>query len=167
MTSEELKLPAELVAFLQAGKELQYDPDDCDTGLVTLLPFEALKLQYFPCDYGHGLVDSEEDPHLDDSGCYTVTGVNLIATCEEYDPEGLLLWLPLEQRFAAWDSDHRHMEVFAKSVTWASIVADPGPHLEASCGGEGNDPPFDRLKPWLAHPFTTEGFEGLRDIDPA
>jgi len=160
-----LKLPADLVAFLQSGASLEYDHEQYDPGKITLLTLPQLKLQNFPVDYDTGLDDSHEDPHAGEAGCYLVQGVNRVATCEDFDPEGIILWLPVEQRFGAWDSDHRYLEMFGETVTWTSIVADPGPHLEASCGGEGYDPPFSRLQPWHKHPYSASNVEGLQEIE--
>jgi hypothetical protein len=40
-----LELPADLVAFLAAGKQLEYDPEPCEAGAITLLPLSELTLQ--------------------------------------------------------------------------------------------------------------------------
>jgi hypothetical protein len=145
-----MNLPADLVAFLTAGKNLEYDPDPCEVGAVRLVPLAKLKPQRFPVAAG-----GENDPNAGAGGSYLVLAVNLIARCsEDYAPAGLLLWLPVEGRYAAWDSDHLTIDVFGEDVTWGRIAEKPVGHLEASIGGDGYDPPFERLVPWLSHPHS-------------
>lgn len=145
-----MNLPADLVKFLTAAKQLEYDPDSCEAGAVKLVPLAKLKPQRFPVDGG-----GENDPNEGAGGTYLVLAVNLIAKCSDnYTPAGLLLWLPIERRYGAWDSDHFTLDVFAKGTTWGKIAKKPVGYLEASLGGEGYDPEFDRLQPWLKHPHT-------------
>jgi hypothetical protein len=149
----ELQLPADLVAFLAAGKQLGYDPDACDAGAVTLVPLAGLKLKRFPVETS-GDAFRKDDPNAPGVNSYLVLAVDLIASCDEdYSPAGLLLWLPVEQRYAAWDSSHCKIDVFAADVTWQRIAADPVKYLEASLGGDGYDPPLERLVPWQSDPY--------------
>jgi hypothetical protein len=151
--ASELNLPADLVAFLAAGKQLEYDPEACDAGAVTLVPLARLKLQRFPVETG-GDAFRGDDPNAPGVNSYLVLAVDLVASCNgDYDPAGLLLWLPIERRYAAWDSSHCKIDVFAEEVTWERIAADPARYLEASLGGDGYDPPLERLVPWLSHPY--------------
>jgi hypothetical protein len=140
--NSDMNLPADLVAFLAAGQELEFDHDRCAARGVKMVRISDLKLERFPVDGG-----GDEDPNRDLGGTYLVLAVNLIAKCENYSPEGILLWLPLERRYGAWDSDH---------TTWEKIAEKPVGYLEASIGGEGYDPPFERMVPWRSHPHSTE-----------
>jgi hypothetical protein len=145
----ELKLPADLVAFLQAGRQLEYDPDTCEAGAVVLLPLEQLKVELFPMDCQSTEVEGQ-DPHEGELGCYLVEGVNLIAECSGgYDPVGLLLWLPREGRYAIWDNDHCYIGVFGPEVTWARIAAAPAQHINAQWVGAFPDSAVAScLVPW-------------------
>ncbi len=58
-----LDLPADLVAFLTAGKQLEFDPEPCEAGAVTLVPLSELKLARFPVETG-SLAVYEQDPAL-------------------------------------------------------------------------------------------------------
>ena len=149
-----LDLPADLVAFLTAGKQLEYDPAFCEAGAVTLLPLSALKLQRFPVETSR-LEVFEQDPHYPDVKSYLVLGVNLLAHCTgDYDPEGLLLWLPIERRFGVWDSSHCGIQTFGPEVTWERIAAAPAPHINAGWTGiDPAAPPMEDLVPWPAHPY--------------
>ena len=122
-----LDLPADLVAFLTAGKQLEFDPEPCEAGAVTLVPLSELKLARFPVETG-SLAVYEQDPHYPDVKSYLVLGVNLVASCTGgYEAVGLLLWLPVEQRYGIWDSSHCGIQVFGPEVTWARIAANPAP----------------------------------------
>jgi hypothetical protein len=149
-----LDLPADLVAFLAAGRQLEYDPAPCEAGAVTLVPLSALKLQRFPVETGR-LDVFEQDPHYPDVKSYLVLGVNLVADCTGgYDPAGLLLWLPVERRYGIWDSSHCGIQVFGADVTWNRIAADPVPHINAGWTGiDPAAPPMTDLVPWSAHPY--------------
>lgn len=149
-----LDLPADLVAFLAAGKQLEYDPAPCEAGALSLVPLADLKLERFPVETG-SLDVYEQDPHYPDVKSYLVLGVNLVADCTGgYDAVGLLLWLPVERRYGIWDSSHCSIQVFGPEVTWARIAADPVPHINAGWSGiDESSPPKEDLVPWPAHPY--------------
>ncbi len=149
-----LDLPADLVAFLADGKQLEYDPDPCEAGAVILVLLSQLKLERFPVETG-SLPVFEQDPHYPKVNSYLVLGVNLVASCTgDYDPVGLLLWLPVEKRYAVWDSSHCGIQVFGSAVTWEQIAASPSRHINAGWTGMDPDaPPMEELVPWPAHPY--------------
>jgi hypothetical protein len=149
-----LDLPADLVAFLTAGKQLDYDPEPCEAGALTLVSLAELKLERFPVETG-SLSAYEQDPHYPDVKSYLVLGVNLVASCTGgYEAVGLLMWLPIEHRYGIWDSSHCGIQVFGPEVTWAAIVASPVPHINAGWTGIDPDaPPMESLVPWPAHPY--------------
>jgi hypothetical protein len=132
---------------------LEYNPDECDAGAVKLVPLGELKPQRFPVETS-GDDFREDDPNAPGVNSYLVLAVDLIASCNDnYEPAGLLLWLPIERRYAAWDSSHCKIDVFAEDLTWERIAADPVPYIEATLGGGPEDSPMERLVPWLAHPY--------------
>jgi hypothetical protein len=149
-----LDLPADLVAFFAVGKQLEYDPGPCEAGAITLLPLSELKLERFPVETG-SLPEYEQDPHYPDVKSYLVLGVNLVASCTgDYEPVGLLLWLPVERRYGIWDSSHCGIQVFGSEVTWRRITENPVPHLNAGWTGIDPDaPPMEELVPWPAHQY--------------
>ena len=149
-----MNLPQDLTDFLGRGGQLQYDPDTCEAGAVTLLPLSDLEPQRFPVETS-GMSFHSQDPHYPEVNSYLVLGVNLVAECDdEYDPEGLLLWLPVEGRYGIWDSSHCRMLVFGPDVTWDKIVAKPAAHLNAGWrGADPESPPTEYLVPFPAHPY--------------
>jgi hypothetical protein len=150
----DLNLPPDLAAFLAVGNTLQYDPALCEAGAITLLPLTELKPERFPVETG-SLPVFEQDPHFPAANSYLVLGVNLVASCTGgYEPVGLLLWLPVEQRYGIWDSSHCGIRVFRSEVTWERVAADPVPYINAGWTGSDPDaPPMEDLVPWPAHPY--------------
>src|SRR4029453_11474218 len=93
----------------------------------------------FPMDCQSTDVE-KQDPHQGELGCYLVEGVNLVATCSgDYEPVGLLLWLPRENFYATWDSSHSYIAVFGKDVSWSDIAASPAQYINAQWKGEYDD----------------------------
>jgi hypothetical protein len=150
----DLALPGDLVAFLKAGKQLEYDPADCEAGAVTLLPLAKLKAQRFPVETS-SLPNFEKDPHFPEVNSYLVLAVNLVKSCTGgYEPTGLLLWLPVEKRYGIWDSSHCGIRVFGPKVTWSRIAAAPAAHINAGwTGSDPKAPPMKDLIPWPTHPY--------------
>ncbi len=149
---ESLQLPEELVAFLNSERQLEYEPDTCEAGAVTLLPRTAMKLRMFGAHCG-GTPHEADDPH-DGPGVYLVPGVDLVASCtNNYEPEGLLVWLPGEQSFGVWDPDHDYLLVFGSEVSWSKIVSSPARHINTQWAFEGLDrAPAEFLVPWPKYP---------------
>ena len=143
-------LPADLVAFLRSGKPLKYDPEACEAGAVELLPLDKLKVEFFPMT-----PDSPDDPHAGEYGSYLVAGVSLLGSCDGYDPVGLLLWLPLDERYGTWDGEHGTLRVFRKNVSWTVIAKNAPRHINAQWEDEGSAPVTD-LAPWERHPHNAE-----------
>ena len=51
-------------------------------------------------------------------------GFDLVADCEDYQPEGIMIWFPEWQRFGSWDCDHHTIMTFPHAQ-WADIVKAP------------------------------------------
>ena len=158
----DLKLPKELTLFLKSGKQLDYDSIGCEPGLIRLLGHDELKsmLLWVSCETA---TFSEEDPNHGNGGCYSVPGVNLVAECEGYDPEGILMWLPDTTQFGSFDCDHAILHVFP-GATWADIAADPVPYV--NCQWAPDDISNEIYKPWPRHAFR-EGWYGGEDPSSA
>lgn len=125
----DLNLPAELVEFLSAGRELEYGSSSIEPGTVRLKSLDKLELGVVWVNSDESPL-SQDDPHFGDKGYYEVPAVSLTGECEAYDPDFILLWLPNEQSFGTWDCDHWDLYVFPRK-TWADIVADPATYLDA------------------------------------
>jgi hypothetical protein len=149
---DSLQLPDDLIAFLDAGRQLEYDPATCEAGAVTLLPRSMLKLSTFGAQCG-GTPHEADDPHKG-LGVYLVPGVDLVGSCTgDYEPEGLLVWLPGERSFGVWDSSHDYLLVFGPSVSWSQIVGSPSRYINSQWEFEDLvRAPADFLVPWPRYP---------------
>jgi hypothetical protein len=155
-----LDLPADLVAFGQAGRQLEYDPRTCWVGQIVLVPLEQLEPALFAVST-QGAPTEEDDPHADQGGCYLVVGVNLVAACEDFDPVGTLLYLPLEKCYGVWDSTHLGIRVFPPTTTWTDIVAAPADHINAQWGDWTREETF---VPWPRYPYCKRELYGPQPL---
>lgn len=152
-------LPADLVAFFQRGTQPDYDPALCDAGAVTLLPLDKLKVEFFPMT-----PEGAENPHAGEGGSYLVAGVSLLASCDGYEPAGVLLWLPIDGRYGTWDGEHGTLRVFREDVGWSAIAENLPRYINSQWGLDGAAPVSD-LIPWGRHPFNAEQlYHPLPDI---
>jgi hypothetical protein len=145
--------PQDFLEFLKNGSQLDYDPEDCECGQVTLLAHDKLSP-------GVVFVDSDDapfadqDPHVEEAGCYVVPAFSLIAECGEgYDPEGILIWLPDQKVFATWDSEFWNVLIFPYA-TWGDISANPLKYLNALW--EPDAVHCEYLRPFPTYPFQPE-----------
>ncbi len=150
-----LDLPSDLAAFLGAGKQLEYDPRKCEAGAVTLPHLSEVQRVRFPVETS-GSPRFKEDPRYPEVNSYLVLGVDLtVGATGGYDPEGLLIWLPVEQRYGVWDSSHCSIQMFRPELTWSEIAADPAAFINAGWGGGRGKTRMEPLVPWPAHPYGT------------
>ncbi|WP_020472845.1 hypothetical protein [Zavarzinella formosa] len=141
-------VPEDLQAFLRNRKKLKYDTSECEPGQIKLLPLSKLKV---------GMVwintcpkkKPQGDPHAGEDGHYAIPAVDLVADAEGYDPQFILLWLPTEEQYGTWDSDHAELFVFP-GVTWTDIAADPLPYVNAQWDGPDES---TRVTPYPKYPY--------------
>jgi hypothetical protein len=145
-----MKLPVDLADFLKSGLQLEYEADACEVGGIRLLGFDQLRLKRFPTDIDNSQLGNVGDPHQGEYGCYLVPAVNLVAHCDEFDPDGLLLWLPNENCYGTWDSSHTLIEAFSPKISWSDIASNPIPYLNSFRHDE--DVGFGGLRPLIPWP---------------
>lgn len=156
------KLPSDLVNFLNAKSELEYDASLCEAGKVTLLSVDRIRVARYPLDADNNEIPGN-DPHKGEFGCYLVQAANLVAACTgDYEPEGLLLWLPIEQRYATWDSSHSAIEVFGPKVSWKDIAKRPVHYINAQWGEGARTKP---LVPWPNHAYSRKQLHSPQPAD--
>ena len=125
-------IPADLSEFFRSGRALDYEAARAEPGAVTL--------HHDPPTVNLA-VDSDGagwrgiDPHAGEKGYYAVAAVDLVEECDGFDPLGVLVWVPAERCFGTWDPDHWDLTVFP-GATWADIVADPIPYINAQWTGD-------------------------------
>ena len=109
-------LPKDLEIFLRSGKQLDYDAEATETGVVWV------NSKVSPLN--------DEAPHAGEIGYFEVPAISLTNKCENYDPEFILLWLPNEKLYGAWDSNDLYLYVFPGKA-WTDIVNEPRTYINA------------------------------------
>jgi len=139
------KLPDDAVEFLRAGRQLTYDHRRIEAGEVKLKRLDELS-------QGEVWIGTnmEGDPNAGRDGYYAVPAVSLTRECKAYSPEFILLWLPQDQLFGAWDCDHWVLTVF-REASWSDIVANPAPYINAQWDCE--DTLGIKFVPWPKYKF--------------
>ena len=118
-----ITLPDDLTDFLTAKRQLEYAARDCECGQVILLPLGKHELGEVWLD-GQSLHDVASDPNNGVEGYYAVPAVNLVESCDGYDPEHILSWIPDSDLYISWDTDHWVITMLP-SVTWRQIADSP------------------------------------------
>jgi hypothetical protein len=115
-----MEFSSDLHDYLKEGNQLNYDTSKAEAGKVGICNLSDIKL---------GVVwVSPEDDEID--AYYEIPAISITNYCEDYDPEFILLWLPNEKIYGAWDCDHWILTTFPK-VCWTDIVVNPLPFLNA------------------------------------
>ena len=133
-----ISLPPDLADFLAAGLSLSYDASACEFGMVKFAHPNSLRMLGYPSDMDNADFDTSEDPHQGKMGCYIVPAVSLIVDAEDYDPEGLFLWIPDFGCYGTWDSSHDLVLGFPQELRWQAIAQDPLGYLNAQWEEEGS-----------------------------
>ena len=144
-----MNLPSDLEDFLNAGRQLDYDASECEMGKVTLKDVSSLQVADYPTDLFNLDIDLTMFPESGSLPSFTTEGVSLIAECEDYDPDGLLLWIPKLNSYGTWDCDHEVVSAFPSDVSWSMISNDPLRYLNAFWGDlTDEDTGLSVVLPW-------------------
>jgi hypothetical protein len=106
-----------LLEFLKSGKKLDYDYDRAEPGFVGLCSHDDLKEEIIYI----------EGPNQGES-YFEIPAVSLTNDNEYYDPEFILLWLPIEKKYGTWDCDHWDLYIF-ENANWKDIELNPLPYI--------------------------------------
>lgn len=148
------KLPPEVLEFLKAGKSLDYDVSKSTVGPIRFVDSSRVKVEEIEVTSDNSNV-GEFDPYDFLGGSYHVDVINLVAESADYDPFGILGWVPVYRAFGSWDVEHRTLLLF-ETATWSDIVRDPRRYLDEQWVGDGvGRTPFL----WLTLPFHLDEYE--------
>jgi hypothetical protein len=147
-----LGLPDELIAFLKAGHQLNYDPKESEIGPITLKPVDHLRVDEFQVTT-IGTPLERKDPNRRKEGFYTLRAIDLIGESGSYGPEGLLTWFCDYGVFGSYDPDHAIAMAFP-NVSWSDIMANPLKYLDAQWHPERNA--GKHIEPWKHCEFREE-----------
>jgi len=117
----------ELREFLSAnaGQRITFDrktQPDIEVDTVEFFEPADLKLSKFTidtCEYYLNYGESGDDPELE----YNIEGIDLIRDCNDYDPEGILIYFPEFHEFGFWDCDHLIIKMF-QNIDWPIIESN-------------------------------------------
>jgi hypothetical protein len=117
-------IPTALREFLAAneGKRFEFDSTknpEMEVHSVEFFSPDSLLLTSFEIDtYDYHLNHGEpgEDPELR----YEFEGIDLIQGCNDYEPDGILVYFPLLKEFGSWDCDHRIINLYP-GAAWDDI----------------------------------------------
>ncbi|MCB9855577.1 MAG: hypothetical protein H6818_07790 [Phycisphaerales bacterium] len=115
-------LPDDLIKYLSVPENRSITLNEGEIRTLTFHAHDSIPKRKFDID-SYGLVCSghlNEDP--DERREFD--GYDLIESCNDYEPEGILVWFPEWRRYGSWDCDH-HVITTYPDVTWTQIIAAP------------------------------------------
>jgi hypothetical protein len=121
----DIDLPEDLVAFLTAGKSLEYNQSTGAAFAITVLPVSELALE--PIEFVPGGCEPfAPDPLAVKIDPGPMLAIRLaVVGARDYDVVRFLVWLPEPQRYGVWDISDRSLRVFRQEVTWERIASSP------------------------------------------
>ena len=141
-----MEIPEDLRVFLSKNNHLDYDHNKAECGSTELHSIEDLSVG--------SIWLAPEDINTD--GYHEIPAVKLISDCKVYEADYILFWLPNENVYGSWDCDHWSVTIFP-DTTWASIVKNPLPYLNAQWQPEAGIgqlyKPYDKYKLKAGMPF--------------
>ena len=126
-----MQLPDGVVEYLQSHRTFEYDVEESELGAITLRRPDDLSESVIQLQIGRQ--KAAQDPYAGIDGRYQVTSVDIVADAEEFDPIGLLAWLPTISSFACIDAEHGTILSFG-TADFQEIVANPLLFLESQWG---------------------------------
>jgi hypothetical protein len=150
------ELPSDCLRFLEAGQHLDYCADGTSIGRIHLKHASELiaRVARLHPD-GQGTID---DPYACLDGNYAVELIDLARESDDYDPEGLLCWIPSIESFGSVDEEHSTVISYT-GADWNDIVRDPVGHLDSQWGL--GSVLVDQVLPWLSFPFRLDSGDAV------
>ena len=113
------QLPDDLVEFLKSNRILEYDSATCEIGLFTIRSFEEIEeIQ---------MVVRGEDAG---SSC-VIRALDLVKSCEGYDPQGIVVFIPALRKYGSYDGEHKALITF-RGMSWSDFLAAPARYVNAA-----------------------------------
>ncbi len=151
-------LPDDLINFLRQSRQLEYDVPNSTIGPIRMKTEKDLELNtisFYPAT--QSIID---DPYSDLDGLYIAEVIDLISESEDYDPEGLLCWVPSLKSYACIDAEHGTVLKFM-DTTWSDISENPIAYLDAQWDFVSIDTKSEIILPWLHFPFELEEYDQI------
>jgi membrane protease YdiL (CAAX protease family) len=113
------ELPDDLVAFLESKRDLDYDPTQCEIGVFTFRTLDEV-----------GEIDLAVDAEDHQSNCI-IRALDLVKTCEVYDPRGMFVYIPSLRKYGSYDSENRVLITY-RGMSWTNFSSDPARYINAA-----------------------------------
>jgi len=112
------ELPDDLLEFLQSDRRLAYDAAACEIGAFTLRALDEIEEIEL-------LISAESD-----DGVCVMRGLDLVKTCGEYDPRGMLVYIPSLRKYGSYDAEKKSLITY-RDMSWSDFCADPARYVNA------------------------------------
>ena len=88
------ELPNDLVEFLESDRRLEYDASACEIGVFTFRSLEEVEEIDLTVREGHETT-------------LVIHALDLLKSCELYDPRGILVYIPSMRKYGSYDSEEK------------------------------------------------------------
>jgi predicted RNA-binding Zn-ribbon protein involved in translation (DUF1610 family) len=112
------ELPDDLLEFLESDRRLKYDASACEIGVFTFRAADEIE--------EITLTVSAED---EESAC-VIRALDLLKSCDAYDPRGMLVYIPSMRKYGSYDSEKRSLITY-RGMSWSAFLADPARYINA------------------------------------
>ena len=109
------ELPDDLVEFLESDRRLEYDASACEIGVFTFRALEEVEA-----------IDLTVRAKDHESTC-AIRALDLVKSCEVYDPRGILVYIPSLRKYGSYDSEEKNLITY-RGMAWSDFLADPRIH---------------------------------------
>jgi hypothetical protein len=113
------ELPDDLVKFLWLDRDVKYDASKCEIGVFTFRTLDEVEEIEL-------IVSAEES----DAVC-VMRGLDLLRSCEEYDPRGMLVYIPSLRKYGSYDREKKSLITY-RDMSWSDFLANPTRYINAS-----------------------------------
>ena len=113
------ELPDDLVEFLKSDRRLEYDAAVCEIGVFTFRSLEEVEE-----------IDLAVRAEGQDSTC-TIRALDLLKSCAEYDPRGILVYIPALRKYGSYDSEGESLITY-RGMAWSDFLAEPARYINAA-----------------------------------
>jgi hypothetical protein len=98
---------------------LEYDASACEIGVFTFRTLEEVE--------EIDLVVSSQDHEL----ICVIHALDLLKTCEEYDPRGMLVYIPSLRKYGSYDSELEVLITY-RGMSWSNFLGEPARYINAA-----------------------------------
>jgi membrane protease YdiL (CAAX protease family) len=113
------ELPDDLVAFLKTDRRLEYDASMCEIGVFALRSLDEIQE-----------IELAVSAERGGSTCL-MRGLDLLKSCEEYDPRGMLVYIPSLRKYGSYDGEKQSLVTY-RSMSWSDFLANPVRYINAA-----------------------------------